>query len=184
MQINCIAIDDEPLALDKIVSFIEKIDYLNLIKTFVNDYLLKPFSFSRFVQAVEKIYSMLNNINVQKNAVESKADSNLPSKDYVFVKDGYKIVKIILNDILYIEGMKDYLKIKTKINTVHTLLSFKEMEDLLIGDNFIRVHKSYIVAINKIDRIEKNKILIAETKIPIGNTYKKRFFKIIEIFNS
>lgn len=71
--------------------------------------------------------------------------------------------------------MKDYLKLKTVKCSVHTLLNFREMEELLIKNNFLRVHKSYIVAINKIDSIEKNQIFINEKIIPIGNTYKKRF---------
>ena len=143
----------------------------------VDDYLLKPYSFSRFIQAVERVFKLLSSNKVTTIKLPKNSSEENKTKDYIFVKDGHEIKKIILSNIIYIEGMKDYLTIKTIDKKVYTLLNFMEMEKLLPSDNFIRVHKSYIVAINKIESIKKNQISVKDKQIPIGNTYKKAFFK-------
>jgi two-component system, LytTR family, response regulator len=133
----------------------------------VADYLLKPFTFERFVQAVEKVfYSITEKLT-------------LVSSDYIFIKTEYRLEKIKVSEILYIEGMNEYLRIVTKDKKVMTLQNFKSMEEMIPQNNFIRVHKSYIVAIDKIESIERNRIRIQKMVIPISDTYKESFFKKI-----
>ena len=238
MKINCIAIDDEPLALDKITAYVKRIGYLNLIETFSNaidalaflktqdvdlifldiqmdeltgvqmletinikpkvifttaydqyalkgyeldvcDYILKPISFQRFLQACEKAYDLLY---PKKQADISIPDPNTSevSKGYFFVKNGNITQKINFEDILFVEGMKDYLRIYTKNEKIMTLLSFKKLEEALPSKDFFRIHKSYLISLDKIDSIERNRIVIGEERLPIGDSYKKAFYKSIE----
>jgi len=140
----------------------------------VTDYLLKPFSFERFLKAVEKSCNSLN---------EAQSDHNQPKsdKDYFFVKSGYKILKVNFDDILYIEGLSEYIIIKTKTVNIITLQSFKNIEKTLPETGFIRIHKSYLVSLSKIDSVEGQNVNIANKQLPIGNKYKKRFFDIISL---
>jgi len=207
MIINCIAVDDEPLALEKMKTYISKVEFLNLLETFdngvdavnylktksvdlifldiqmedftgiqlleslkerpkvilttaydqyalkgyeldVSDYLLKPISFPRFLKSVEKVY----------NSFDKKEDHTIElSKEFIFVKSDYKLQKVRFDDIQYIEGMKDYLRIVTPQKRLMVLQNFKKMEEILPDKKFIRVHKSYIIAINKIESIGKKK---------------------------
>ena len=140
----------------------------------VSDYLLKPISFERFVKAVEKIYNELN-ID-QENRAESEKDEY---RNYFFVKTEFKMVRIDFDEIIYVEGLKEYLIIRTKTGKVLSLMTFKEIIDALPENNFVRVHKSYIVAIDKIESIERNRIKIGEKLIPVGNTFKDDFYKRI-----
>lgn len=225
-MINCIIVEDAPLAADKIKNFISKVPLLNLVCTFdngldafdylqshiidllfldiqmeqftglqllealhtpphiiivsaygeyavqgfeynVTDYLLKPYSFERFLKAVNK--------------VQAEISSNLPvqqtPKEYIFLKTEYRMVRINLCDILYVEGKGAYLHVITNSTKVMTLLSFKEIESLLPPKQFIRIHKSYLIAINKIDNIERNVIKIGNIHIPIGKSYLKDFYQ-------
>jgi DNA-binding LytR/AlgR family response regulator len=100
-------------------------------------------------------------------------------RDYFFVKTEYRIQRVDFRDILYIEGCKEYLKIHTQNEKIMTLLSFKSIEEILPSDNFIRVHKSFIVAINKINSIERNRIIINKQYIPIGETYRDSFLLML-----
>jgi two-component system, LytTR family, response regulator len=232
MQINCIAIDDEPLALSKLEGFISKVPDLKLIRTFdnaveaigwlkensvdlifldiqmeqltgiqfleatgstsrviittaydqyairgfelnVTDYLLKPFSFQRFVQAVNKVMEYYS----------QKQNSQQPSQktdSYIFVKTEYRFERVDIDDILYIEGMKDYLRIICTDKKIMTLQSFAKIEESLPSNKFCRVHKSFIVAIDKIKSVERGVILIADQRIPVSNTYKESFFSKIK----
>lgn len=232
MIINCIAVDDEPLALNIIKNYASKIPFLKLLNTFsdgmdvlgylatnkevdlifldiemsglsgtqllktlkkkpevivttafrdyaidafdleVTDYLLKPFSFERFLKAVERIK---NKISESQNANTSK----VTEKEYIFVKSDGKMLKVNLNDILYIEALNEYIKIKTNEGNVITLQSMKSIEAFLSEKNFVRIHKSYIVSLSKIDFVEVPFAVISGKKIPIGIKYKKRFFDII-----
>lgn len=226
MKINCIVIEDEPLALRKITDFINRIDYLSLLQGFnnainaigflktnavdlifldirmkklsgiqflealktkpkviitsaydeyalkgyeldVSDYLLKPFSFERFVKSVEKVYNELKTDNLGK------------TNDYLFVKTEYRIEKIDLDNILYIKGMKDYLQIITTDKKIMTLQSFKNIIQFLPEKKFVRVHNSYIIAISKIDNIERNRIKIKDEMIPISDSYKDDFYNLL-----
>jgi DNA-binding LytR/AlgR family response regulator len=240
MKMNCIAVDDEILALKKIQRFAEKIDYLNLVGTFDNalstfsflrenkvdlifldiqmdeftgiqlletlkdppyvilttafdeyalkayeldviDYLLKPIPFERFIKAVEKVY--LRYLKDENHQIPSQPQLN-PSEnggqpDYTFIKSGNKTVKVYYDKILYIEGQRDYLQIHTEDNKIMTLLNFKKMQELLDPSKFVRVHKSYIISIDKIDYIENNAIKIKQKLIPVSSTYKVAFFNLL-----
>ncbi|HWS01318.1 MAG TPA: LytTR family DNA-binding domain-containing protein [Prolixibacteraceae bacterium] len=228
MSIKCIAVDDEPLAIEKLKSFIERLPQLQLMATFgnasdalgymqnnivqiifldirmngisglemvtrltskpqviftsayneyalqafelaVTDYLLKPYSFDRFCQAVNKAADYLN-------WQQASGAVRPPVMDYFFVKSGYRLVKIFLNEILYIEGMRDFQSIVTPSSKILASLSFQELEKILPGD-FVRCHKSYMVSLSKIESIENDRIRIGNKMIPIGETYKAAFYK-------
>ena len=100
--------------------------------------------------------------------------------DFIFVKTEHKIQKVYLNNILFIEGLKDYISIFTAAERIITLQNMKKMEDALPSKYFIRVHKSYIVSVNKIDSIERSRIFIGDKIIPVGDTYREEFFKVID----
>jgi DNA-binding LytR/AlgR family response regulator len=134
----------------------------------VADYLLKPFAFDRFLKSVDKVYHQL------------KGSKTNIKRDYIFIKTEYRIEKIILKDILYIQGMKDYLQIHTTDRKIMTLQTFKNMLEILSPIDFQRVHNSYIVAIAKIESIEKNRIRIGKALVPISDSYKENFFKVLK----
>ncbi len=135
----------------------------------ITDYLLKPFTFNRFLQAVNKAQE-----NLVRHASESKPD-------FIFIKTENRLEKIMLNDIVYIEGMRDYRRIHTinKNSKVMTLQNFSELEILIPSSIVCRVHKSYMVALSKIESIERSRIKIADQLIPISETYKEAFFQLI-----
>ena len=240
MKITCIAVDDEPLALDIIKKYTEKIPFLSLTKTFdnaidvieflknnsvdlifldiemeeltgiqllkvltikpkiilttaydsyalkgyefdVSDYLLKPFSFERFFKSVTKVYEQVllekgHEIKSEHNEIKSIH----PEEDYFFVKTEFRFQKVSYADILYIEGQGDYLAIVTVHGKIMTLQNFSKIENILPPSRFIRVHKSYIVQLNRIEKIEKSRIKIGDKSLPISDTYKKDFFKLLE----
>ena len=95
--------------------------------------------------------------------------------------EGYKILKVNFDDILYIEGLSEYIIIKTKTVNIITLQSFKNIEKPLPESGFIRIHKSYLVSLNKIDSVVGQNVIIANKELPIGNKYKKRFFEAISL---
>ncbi len=140
----------------------------------VTDYLLKPISFERFLQSVEKITEPItstNSDNILKNENSGR--------NYIFVKTEYRMQRVDFKDILYIEGLKEYLLIYTLHGKIITLQSFIKMEEMLASDNFVRVHKSYIVALDKIESIEHNRIKIIDKLIPIGESYSKTFYSLL-----
>jgi two-component system, LytTR family, response regulator len=230
MLINCIVIDDEPLAISKLESFIEKIPELKLSRAFssaveaigwlkqnktdlifldiqmaqltgieflevtdplskviittaydkyaikgfelnVTDYLLKPFSFQRFVLAVSKVIE-----HFSEKSMENISSGN---NSFMFVKTEYRLERVDFERILYIEGMKDYLRIVCEDKKIMTLQNFANIEDMLPSKGFCRVHKSFIVAIDKIESIERGVIKIGGQRIPVSNTYKENFFNKI-----
>jgi len=133
----------------------------------ITDYLLKPFAFNRFLQAVNK-------------AVENIVRRNSEAQpDFIFVKTENRLEKIMLNEIIYIEGMRDYLRIHTVNKKLMTLQNFSDFEKLIPSSVVCRVHKSYMVALNKIESIERSRIKIADQLIPISETYKELFFQLI-----
>lgn len=223
-MLKCIAIDDEPLALEKLSIFIAKVSRLQLERTFtsaiealdylnqhhtdlifldiqmedfsgiqflnslknrpfviitsaykeyaiegydfeVTDYLLKPFGFERFYIAVEKVFR--------------HTQPKISAPTYLFVKTGYSLERIDIANILYIEGMNEYLQIVTREHKWMTLQSFRQMELLLPPENFLRVHKSYLVALDKIERIERQIIIIRGKRIPIGKSYKEAINRLL-----
>lgn len=236
MKINCIAIDDEPLALEKMSKFIKKVPYLNLCGTFdnalealqflkqeqidllfldiqmdeltgiqlleslevkphvilttaydqyalkgyelsVSDYLLKPISFQRFLKAVERVHQKMS---AQKMVASIPKKEKKQVQEYILVRSEYRLQKIWLDDILYIEGMKDYSRIFTTKIKLMTLQNLKKIEESLETPPFLRVHKSYIISLNKIESIGKNDLVIAGTTIPVGGLYKNTFHQYIE----
>ncbi|MCW3111247.1 MAG: DNA-binding response regulator [Segetibacter sp.] len=223
---TCIIIEDEPLALDKTKSFVNKVPFLNLCATFdnalngltflknnkvdllfldinmdelsgiellesskinsqviittayqeyalkgyelqVTDYLLKPFTFNRFLQAANK---------AQENLSQRGPDKQ---PEFIFVKTENRLEKITINDILYIEGMRNYLRIHTVNKKIMTLQSFSELEQLIPSHLVCRVHKSFMIAINKIESIERSEIKIGTAIIPVSPTYKEILFQLI-----
>jgi DNA-binding LytR/AlgR family response regulator len=140
----------------------------------VTDYLLKPISFERFLQAVDKVF------DIHIKQVTTQKDLYTYRRDYAFIKTEYRLQRVDFKDILYVEGMKEYLRIHTEKERIMTLLSFAEMESILPPERFIRVHKSYIVATSKINSIEKQRIRIGDAMIPISDTYKDGFYRIIQ----
>lgn len=222
---QCIIVEDEPLALERTKGYVEKLPFLNLVATFdngvdallylknnkvdllfldinlgelsgiqmleaakpecaviittayheyalkgyelnVTDYLLKPFTFERFFQAVEK--AQLFTTKIEGGEIK-----------YVFIKTEYRLEKIMLEDILYIEGMRDYRRIFLKDKNIMTLQTFKELEEMMPANVVCRVHKSYMVGIDKIESIEKERIKIGNIRIPVSDTYKKSFMHLI-----
>ena len=132
----------------------------------VTDYLLKPFTFERFFQAVEKA----------KVSLDKK---EIPEKKSIFIKTEYRLEQVLLSDIIYIEGMRDYRRIFLTGKSIMTLQTFKELEEMIPPSAVCRVHKSYMVAVDKIESIEKDRIKIGKERIPISDTYKSHFFNII-----
>jgi two-component system, LytTR family, response regulator len=132
----------------------------------VTDYLLKPFTFERFFQAVEKA----------KISLDKK---EIPEKKSIFIKTEYRLEQVLLSDIIYIEGMRDYRRIFLTGKSIMTLQTFKELEEMIPPSAVCRVHKSYMVAVDKIESIEKDRIKIGKERIPISDTYKSHFFNII-----
>jgi DNA-binding LytR/AlgR family response regulator len=135
----------------------------------VCDYLLKPISFERFIQAVDKASEIINR----------KREHKRPNR--IFIKTEYRLEGIEISEILYIEGMGDYRKIVTNSKRIMTLQTFGELVDLLPKDIFCRVHHSFIVSLDKIERIERNRIRIKEKLIPVGNSYSKAFYGMINV---
>lgn len=138
----------------------------------VTDYLLKPIAFDRFTRAIQKI--------VERKKLETLAEGEAGTDaepDHFFVKTDHKMQRIEFSDVLYVEGLKDYVSIYTYSGRVVTLQAMKRMEEFLPVKRFMRVHRSYIVAMDKIQQIEKNRIIIEGQEIPIGETYKEAFQK-------
>ncbi|SEL58586.1 LytR/AlgR family response regulator transcription factor [Parapedobacter koreensis] len=238
-MVRCIAVDDEPLALDIISDYVAKVPELTLVASTTNaiealtlvqngevdlvfldvqmpeltgiqflkiingkcdvilttaypqyaldgydlnvvDYLLKPIAFDRFYRSVQKI---LNNkpAKVQQPVMPAMPNDAV---DFIFVKTEHKIQRVDLEDILYIEGLKDYISIYTPDERIVTLQNMKKMEDILPANRFVRVHRSYIVALDKIASIERGRIFIEGKIIPVGDTYRDTFYKYIGDKNS
>lgn len=232
-MIKCIAVDDEPLALDLMENYIRQVPSLQLIKTchsaseaietlqhehidlmFVDiqmpgitglqlvsslkqkpmvifttaytkyaldgyeldvlDYLVKPFSFDRFLKSVNKA---LDTHKLLNSSTPSSL-KNLPP-DYLFVNADYSLVKISIPDIAYVEGLKDYIKIFITGNpkSIITRMSMKAIEERLLLMGFKRIHKSYIVNLGKISSIKKSRLVVDGTELSIGDSYRTSLFK-------
>jgi len=141
----------------------------------VRDYLLKPIAFERFYKAVLRLYKELRGDQQEDQKEVPSPSKNDP--EYIFLKVGFRIQKVQIADILFVEGMKNYMSIQTTKEKIMTLLSFAQLEELLPGHRFLRVHRSFVVALDKIDHIEKNRIRIGNEDIPISDTYAEAFFK-------
>lgn len=238
MQINCIAIDDEPLALDIIKAYCAKVPFLNLAGTFSNaidtleylrhntvdlmfldiqmeeltgiqllnslknkpmvifttaydqyaiqgfdldvlDYLLKPIPFERFVKGANKALAQMQKERVAQHEKQERT-AVTTANTFFFVKTETRIEKVNASEVLFVEGMGDYWRIVTKTRRIMTLMNAKGIEEILHEPGFCRVHKSFFVAVDKIEFVERKQIKIGEILIPISDTYQKNFFDLIE----
>ncbi len=137
------------------------------------DYLIKPFAFQRFLKAVNKAHEQFQ----ARRPASATAEA---ARDFMFVKDGTKIVKVNYGDILYMEGMKDYVKILLKgKKMVLTLMSMQHMMEKLPKNRFIRIHRSYIVSLSKIEMVEKNRVVIGGKHLPVGSSYKNELMEVL-----
>lgn len=157
------------------------------------DYLLKPISFERFFQATTRAMEFIQYRNNYYHsdreswAHETKLDlrndtstGDTLSDKHTFIKSDHKIVKVSFDKILYIEGLREYINIQMEESKNITLMPLHKLLQLLPSKNFVQVHKSYIINLGKIDTIQGNQIQIGKTTIPIGKTYRKEFFRVIE----
>ncbi len=143
----------------------------------VIDYLLKPIAFDRFYRAAEKsLQTFVPDIKVNP---QSTTQVEFPP-EFLFVKTEYRIQKINIKDILFIESIQNYISITTKLERVLSLQSLKNIEEQLPKKEFIRVHKSFIIALRHISSIEKSRIKISDHLIPIGESYRKSFYDLID----
>ena len=139
------------------------------------DYLLKPFSLARFIKGCNKAYELFN---FQQ---KSSQKEDLPGYFFVYVE--YNLVKINVAEILYIEGMKDYAKIYVSSSSkpIITRMSLKSLEEKLLGYKFVRIHKSYIAAVDKISAIKRDLIVIGDTELPLSETYRPAVQALLSI---
>ena len=140
------------------------------------DYLLKPISFDRFLKAVNKATAILTQGKPKKEPAHGKPDES----DFIFVKADKKIVKIGMDEILYIEGLKDYVMIFTPAGRIITLQTMKNLEEKLPADKFIRIHRSFIISLDKVKSINGNSVDISGKLVPIGKLYRDAFMKVVE----
>ncbi len=145
----------------------------------VCDYLLKPISFSRFLQSCEKVHKILIPEKEGDYQPVIKSDSN-SSDEFFFIKNGNITQKVDFDEIIFVEGMKDYLRIHTSEEKIMTLLSFKKLEQTLTYPQFVRIHKSYLIAVDKIKSIERNRVTIGNQILPIGESYRRQFFDVVD----
>ncbi len=136
----------------------------------VIDYLLKPISFEKFHAAIQKATQRLN--------------TQLPPKEYnhyLFVKSEHRLIKVNFDEIFYFESFRDYITIHTTSDKIMTLQSLRSFEETLPSDKFLRIHKSHLIAIDKISAIENNRILINNTFLPIGEVYRDHVFTKLQL---
>jgi DNA-binding LytR/AlgR family response regulator len=144
------------------------------------DYLLKPIPFSRFMKAVNKAHE----IYTLRKQTREAGEGRVASPDHFFVRADYQSVRINLDEILYIEGFRDYVRIYMNgRKPILTLQTMKNMAELLPVDHFLRVHKSFIINLNRIDAVERNRILIGEKRIPVGDGFREDFVRKIKTRN-
>ncbi|MBS1607904.1 MAG: response regulator transcription factor [Bacteroidetes bacterium] len=226
-MLRCIAIDDEPLALELLEDNISKVPYLQLLASCSNpveamkvlqeqpidlifldiqmpgltgiqflqsltqkpmailitayekyalegfnldvvDYLVKPVSLDRFIKACNKAWELYQ---LRRKPAAQSTES---LQDYIFVNVDYSLLKVVLNDIVWIEGLKDYIRIHLKSSNkpVITRMGMKAIEDELPASRFIRIHKSYIVSKNHITAVRKNSVFLEETELPVSDNYR------------
>jgi two-component system, LytTR family, response regulator len=232
-MLRCIAVDDEPLALELIEDNISKVPYLQLVAKCSNameaikvlqeqtvdlifldiqmpgltglqfiqslnekpmiilitayekfalegfnhdvvDYLVKPVSLDRFVKACNKAWELYQLKSKPKEAAAGK------TAEYIFVNVDYSLLKVVIDDIMWVEGLKDYIKIHIRNSSkpVITRMTMKSVEELLPDNRFIRIHKSYIAAMNFITAIRKTTVMIGSLELPVSDTYQEKLMKL------
>ena len=146
------------------------------------DYLLKPVEFDRFFKAIDKA---VNRIRLKNNDLIASLEPTVSKNEdeYFFVKADRSIVKIKMNEILTVEGLKEYIRIRTVTQKIITLQSITKMEDILPSTDFFRIHRSHIINLNKIDRVRGNEVFIGEICIPISRGKKDEFLTKINKYN-
>lgn len=144
----------------------------------VADYLLKPITFERFLKAVDKVTQRIE--STRKTSAPQEVSAAPSAPPFVFVKDGTKLIKVRLDEILYVEGLKDYVTIHTPQQKIISLQRLKTLEEQLPADKFIRIHNSYIVALDAIKMIQKNEVQVGNALLPVGDTYRKAFKEFID----
>lgn len=226
MRIDCIIVEDEPLAQERIKGYLEKLPFMNLAGVFdgameamtflqnhtvdlifldinmgdfsgiqlletmkldsqvvlstayheyalkgyelnVTDYLLKPYTFERFLQAVDK---------VRQQRVKDVA----PDRKFIFVKTEYRLERIQLDNLIYVEGMRDYRKIYVTGKQIMTLQTFGELEQLIPPGWVCRIHKSYLVALARIDSVGRDTVRIGDLELPLSDTYRRALLEMIQ----
>ena len=234
MELKCVIVDDEPLAITIMEGYLKKLPYIKVIGKFesaipvyeflknnqvdllfldvempnltgidfiksldsppnvvlttanknyaiegfdlnVDDYILKPVTFERLLKSVNRIYENLNT----ENTPEVKEET----QDYIYLKENKKMVKVYFKNILYLESVKDYVKVVTLRKTVLTKQLLSYFEETLNSSGFLRIHRSYIVAINKIDAYSLSGVDIGNTEIPIGRKYKESVIEVLDNLN-
>lgn len=125
------------------------------------DYLLKPFSLARFIKSCNKAYELYNYRNVTETA------------DFTYIKTGYEQIKVFFDDVLYLEATGNYVSYIVNDRKILSRSTFAEVQNTLPQDKFVRVHRSYIVAIEKIDKLERNQVTIGKNKIPVSESYRQ-----------
>ncbi|SDE60600.1 two component transcriptional regulator, LytTR family [Dyadobacter soli] len=143
------------------------------------DYLLKPIPFQRFLTAVQKVQSKQLD---QATSIATAEQGVKPSEGHIFTKSGTKTVRIDLAEILFIEGKKDHVLIHTKARNISTQVSLSGLLEKLPAEQFLRVHRSFIIALAKIETIERNRIVIDKTEIPVGDFYRDALTKRIGLY--
>ena len=143
------------------------VDAFNLA---VSDYLLKPFDFPRFIQAINKAIGSAKPLDAE--AGKKTADTVSRSNDFITVKADYKLYKINYDDLLFIEGQHEYVTFHTMQRRITALFALKDLEELLPKDRFVRVHKSYIVSFRHIQDLDKSDVTVAGNKVPVGASYR------------
>lgn len=144
------------------------------------DYLLKPIPYERFLKAVNKASALKPNLSA-KDAVAGIPEKDEKKENSFFIKSGHQQVKIFVDDILYIEAAGNYMSVVTAGKKIMSLLSMKEAMDLLPEGRFVRIHKSFVVAIDKIEAIDRHEVTLGGKKIPIGVTYREHFARIMDL---
>jgi DNA-binding LytR/AlgR family response regulator len=146
------------------------------------DYLVKPIPFHRFLKSVVRAQQVVNPNTAAVQAISENTTAPELEQDFMFVRAEYENVKMNFADILFIEGLKDYVKIYTTDNKFTlTLISLIKLENLLSSKGFSRIHRSYIINIKHVKSIQKNKVLISDKRIPISESYKNAFFERINL---
>jgi len=147
----------------------------------VVDYLLKPISFPRFLQAINKVTERKGSAEAVApvvNVIQSQPEK--AEEDNIIIKSGSKVYRIKYDDLIYIEGQREYVTFHTTKQRITTLFSLKELEERLPSDLFIRIHKSYIISLKHIEMIERNIVQIAGKKLAVGGSYKDGLMKLFK----
>lgn len=143
------------------------------------DYLLKPISFERFLKPVNKVMDLTLQLPTNNRSIQGTEKEKNRIDDHLYFRADRKMVKVVLDEILYIESLKDYIRIVTKSSTVITKQSISSLEEMLPKDGFIRIHRSYVVAINKIESYTHELMVINKKELPISRMYKNEVGKMI-----